>query len=82
MIDILDIFSWLPEKELSLDEIESIVLELHSVKTNQSGFTLETKLPIDANEYVTSTQTELLSEGKKVCFLLRDNTVIAAIGYK
>lgn len=79
---ILDIFSWLPAKEMSLDEIQRIVLALKNGNMNIDGFELKMEIPSDANENVVEVTNDLISEGKKVCYLLRAGEVIAAIGYR
>ena len=81
-MNVLDIFSWLPAKEISLEEIERIVLELYKTQERRDGYALEMELPEDANEYVISVTEDLISEDKKVCYLLRDGSIIAAIGYR
>lgn len=79
---ILDIFSWLPAKEISLEEIEKIVMALYEVRTSKDGYALELDLPKDADENVIGVTEDLVSEDKKVCYLMRDRKVIAAIGYR
>ena len=79
---VLDIFSWLPAKEISLEDIEKIVPALYAKKATIDGYTLETDMSEAANENVTHATEELLSEGKKVCYLLKEDRIIAAIGYR
>lgn len=79
---ILDIFSWLPEKELSLQAIESIVLELKDGKKRSDGFELKMEIPTDANENIIEVTKDLIGDGRKVCYLLRAGIVIAVLGYK
>lgn len=81
-MDILDICSWVPANELSLEEIEEIVLSLNSGKPNEEGYSLDMKLPINANENVTSCSNDFISEGRRICYLLINNEVIAVVGYK
>lgn len=78
---ILDIFSWLPEKELSLEQIENIVKEIES-GTTHDGYSVEHQLSVDANENIIGAKDELVQEGKKVCFLLRGGQIISVIGYR
>ena len=80
-MDILDIFSWLPEKELSLEQIEILIKDLNNGIMHE-GYSVEYELPFDANEYITNSMKELVEEGKNVCFLLRDKQIISAVGYK
>lgn len=78
---ILDIFSWLPEKELSLEQIENIVKEIEN-GTTHDGYSVEHQLSVDANENIIGAKDELVQEGKKVCFLLRGGQIISVIGYR
>lgn len=78
---ILDIFSWLPEKELSLEQIENIVKEIEN-GTTHDGYSVENQLSVDANENIIGAKDELVQEGKKVCFLLRGGQIISVIGYR
>lgn len=78
---ILDIFSWLPAKELSLEEIENIVIDLENGISHE-GYFIEHQRPADANENIVNTEKELVQEGKKVCFLLKEGQIISAIGYR
>ena len=81
-MDVLDIFSWLPKEEMTLEEIESIAIELYRTRNGKTGFSLEMQVPQGADENVIGVKKELVNEGKKVCFLMKDGAVIAAIGYK
>lgn len=80
-MDILDIFSWLPEKELSLEQIEKLVKDLDNGIMHE-GYSVEYKLPSGADENITNSMEELIEEGKRVCFLLRDKQIISVVGYK
>ena len=81
-MDILDICSWVPASELSLEKIKEIVLSLNGGKSNEEGYSLEMKLPINANENVISCSNDFISEGRRICYLLMNNEVIAVVGYK
>ena len=81
-MDILDIRSWVPANELSLEKIKEIVLSLNGGKSNEEGYSLEMKLPINANENVISCSNDFISEGRRICYLLMNNEVIAVVGYK
>lgn len=78
---ILDIFSWLSAKELSLEEIENIVIDLENGISHE-GYSIEHQRPADVNENIVNTAAELVQEGKKVCFLLKEGQIISAIGYR
>lgn len=81
-MNILDICSWMPANELSLERIEEIVLSLNSREPNEEGYSLEMKLPISANEKVISCSNDFISEGRSIYYLLKNNEVIAVVGYK
>lgn len=81
-MDILDICSWVPANELSLEKIKEIVLSLNGGKSNEEDYSLEMKLPINANENVISCSNDFISEGRRICYLLMNNEVIAVVGYK
>ena len=80
-MDILDIFSWLPEKEMSLEKIEEIVKDLY-IGVSHEGYSVEYELPSQANTNIIDVTEDLIQEGKQVCFLLKDNQIISVIGYK
>ncbi len=79
---VLDIFSKLPEKELSLERIEELVISLSSGHTSKEGYTLEMKLPNVANENEINAAEDLINDGRKVCYLMRGEEIIAVVGYK
>ena len=81
-MDILDICSWVPANELNLEKIKEIVLSLNGGKSNEEGYSLEMKLPINANENVISCSNDFISESRRICYLLMNNEVIAVVGYK
>ena len=78
---ILDIFSWLPEKELSLEEIEYIVKDIENGITHD-GYSVEHQLPEGVDENIIDGRDELVQEGKQVCFLLKHGHLISMIGYR
>ena len=79
---ILDVFSWLPENELSIEEIKNIAVSLHDGNVNSEGYVLGIRIPESAEENVIISANELVSEGKKVCFLIREGKVISVVGYR
>ena len=80
-MDILDVFSWLPAKELSIDDIKKIVWDIEK-RIPHEGYSVEYQLPPGADENKIEAVDELLSEGKLVCFLLKEVNIISVIGYK
>lgn len=80
-MDILDIFFWLPEKELSLEQIEKLVKDLDN-GIQHKGYSVEYELPPGANENITNSVKELIEEGKQVCFLLIEKQIVSVVGYR
>lgn len=80
-MDILDVFSWLPARELSIDEIKSIVLDINAGISHEN-YSVEYQLPPMVDENKIDVMNELIEEGKSVCFLLRVGQIISVIGYK
>jgi hypothetical protein len=79
---ILDVFSWLPEKELSIAQIEALAVSLENAESYHDGYSLAKAMPESANENDINASKELISGGRKVCYLLRANKIVAVIGYK
>lgn len=80
-MDILDVFSWLPAQELSIDDIKRIVWDINAGISHE-GYSVEYPLPFGADENKISVTNELIAEGKSVCYLLKDANIISVIGYK
>ena len=78
---ILDIFSWLPEKELSIEEIENTVRDIENGIIHD-GYSVEHQLPEGVDENIVDGRDELVQEGKLVCFLLKQGHLISMIGYR
>lgn len=78
---VLDIFSWLPEKQISLGHLEQIfrdyVLGIHNDK-----YSVQFGTPNNASDNILISIGELAEEGKKVACILEDDNIIAVIGYK
>ena len=81
-MDILDIFSWLPAKEISLEEIRESVLKPGAGEAAGGGLSLQWDIPKDADENSIDVTDELTGEGKSICYLLRNGKTIAVIGYR
>ncbi len=78
---ILDLFSWLPAKEISIEEIEKIFMDDMKGIPN-STYSVSYEIPNDANANVSNCVKELLAEEKNVACLKKENVIIAVIGYK
>lgn len=78
---VLDVFSWLPESEISLQELEDIFVD-HMNGNDTGEYKVSLDMPDDVNEYILDSKTYLLEEGKKVAYVLKDDKVIAVVGYR
>lgn len=81
MARVWDIFSMLPEKQMSTEKIESIFMEIDAGNT-VGGFSLEYDVPKGMQENVISCANDLKGQGKSVALLFKDSEYIAMIGYK
>lgn len=78
---VLDILSWLPAQEISLEELEQIFVNYkNGVKVD--SYIVLTEVPSDAMENVLECKNDLVKEGRKVACILREEKIIALIGYK
>ena len=78
---VLDVFSNLPAKELSIEQIEDIFLKSYDGVINDT-YTVVHELPDNAESNTVELKNELLREGKQVAYLLQDGVIVAVVGYK
>ena len=78
---VLDIFSWLPAKEISLEQLEQIFIDYKSGNFN-SGYIVLSEHLNTVSEDILTCKNDLLKEGKNVAFILKEEKVIAVIGYQ
>lgn len=78
---VLDIFSWLPAKQISLEQLEQIFIDYKSGNFN-SGYIVLYEHPNTVSEDILTCKNDLLKEGKNVAFILKEEKVIAVIGYQ
>lgn len=78
---VLDIFSWLSEKEISLEQLQQIFMDYKSGIYHKE-YAVLSGLPDNASENVITCKNELQAEGKKVAYILKDKNIIAVIAYK
>ena len=78
---VLDIFSWLPAKQISLEQLEQIFIDYKSGNFN-SGYIVLSEHLNTVSEDILTCKNELLKEGKNVAFILKEEKVIAVIGYQ
>ncbi len=78
---VLDVFSWLPAKEISIDELKQIFTE-HLNGTYVGVYKVLLEMPDNADKNILSSRAELIEEGKDVACILKGGNVIAVVGYK
>ena len=77
-----DIFSMLREEELPLRKIEEFFLDDYEGKVIPKGYAvIRDTFPANLGENQVLCARELMSEGKKVAFLLLDGEYVSTIGY-
>ena len=79
-----DIFSWVSAKELSIEEIENLVMDLYHGNSRNMDYLLESQMPESADENMLSSANQLILEGKKVWYLIQkqNHNVAAVVGYR
>ena len=78
---VLDVFSWLPVKEISLEELEQIFIG-HLNGTYEGEYKVLLEMPDNADKNILNSRETLIGEGKDVACILKDGKVIAVLGYK
>ena len=78
---VLDVFSWLPAKEISIEELEQIFIK-HFNGTYEGEYKVLLEIPDNADKNILSSSAELMGEGKAVACILKDGNAIAVVGYR
>ena len=78
---VLDIFSMLPAKELSVEQIEDIFLKSFDGVINDT-YTVVHELPDNAESNIVECTNDLLREGKQVAYIKRQDSIVSTVGYK
>lgn len=78
---ILDVFSWLPAKEISIEELEQIVMDYFS-GTYEGEYKVLLEMPDGADNNILNSRARLIEEGKDVACILKGGKAIAIAGYK
>jgi len=79
---ILDVISWLPETEVSQRELEEVFMNYMEGKNEPMEYDVAFSMLDNVNDNVLDANYYLTEEGRKAAFILRDNQVVAVIGYK
>ena len=78
---VLDVFSWLPAKEISIEELEQIFTG-HLNGTYEGEYKVSLEVPDNADKNILNSSAELIGEGKAVACILKDGNAIAVVGYR
>ena len=78
---VLDVFSWLPAREISIEELEQIFIG-HFNGTCEGEYTVLLEMPDNVNKNILNSKATLIKEGKDVACILKGGKVIAVVGYK
>ena len=78
---VLDVFSWLPAKKISIEELEQIFIG-HFNGTYEGEYKVLLEMPDNADKNIFNSRTELIEDGKDVAYILKGGNVIAVVGYK
>lgn len=78
---VLDIFSWLPAKEMSLEQLEQIFEEYYT-GTYKGEYIISFETPCNIGKDILNCKAELMEEGKRIGYILEDDNIIALIGYR
>jgi hypothetical protein len=80
-MQVLNIFSWLPAKEISLEQLEQIFVEYHNVIYDEE-YNISFEMPSDDEKDILNCRAELIEEENSIGYILKDGHIIAVIGYK
>lgn len=78
---VLDVFSMLPVKELSIEQIEDIFKKSFDGVINDIYAVIH-ELPDNAESNIIECTNDLLKEGKRVAYLMQNDLVVSVVGYK
>lgn len=78
---VLDVFSMLPVKELSIEQIEDIFIKSFDGGENDT-YAVVNEISDDVGNNIVECQKELVSEGKQVAYIMQKDMVVAVVGYK
>lgn len=78
---VLDIISWLPSQEVSLEQLKQIFVD-YKKGLKDDSYIISSEIPNHVMENVLKCKKELIAEGKKVACILKEDSIIALIGYK
>lgn len=77
--DVLDIFS--NEKQVSLEYLTQI-FKASKPGIETDGYSVHYEIPENASDNVRACTEDLHQEGRLVAYMVKDNAIVAIIGYK
>lgn len=80
-MEVLDIFCWLPAKEINLKQLEQIFMEYY-VGNYKGEYIISFETPCDIGRDILDCRKELMEEEKKVGYILKNDNIVAMIGYR
>jgi hypothetical protein len=80
-MQVLNIFSWLLAKEISLEQLEQIFVEYHNGIYDEE-YNISFEMPSDDEKDILNCRAELIEEENSIGYILKDGHIIAVIGYK
>ncbi len=78
---VMDIFSWLPAQEISLEQLERIFVNYKN-GVSDDVYTVCFEILENVPKNILDCRDGLIAEGKKVVGILQDNNIIGIIGYR
>lgn len=78
---ILDIYSWVPEMEITLEDLMAI-FENYKKGNSSKDYKITEELPPNVSQNIIRGSEQLIKEGKKVAFIIKECKIVALIGYQ
>ena len=76
---ILDIFSWVPEMEITLEDLMAI-FENYKKGNSSKDYKITEELPPNASQNIIRGSEQLIREGKRVAFIIKECKIVVLIG--
>lgn len=78
---VLDVFSWLPAKEISIEELKQVFTGYFN-GTYEGEYEVLLEMPDNVDKNILGSRAALKEEGKAVAYILKGGNVIAVVGYR
>ena len=79
---ILDMFSWLPAHEMSLEKIEEIFKNHMQGNQIEDKYLISNVLPENISEDIRQYKKESIEAGKKIACIIEGDVLVALVGYQ